>query len=335
VVFDQEWKTRLVWSADELAQLEAERRRILEAARKEPSLSASPAAPVRAAAAPEKPAPAPPKPPVAPAAAKPPVAPAAARPPAQAKPPVADAAPKPPIAPAAAKPVAAPAAQPPVAPVAPKPPAAPAAQSPPVVPPAAAPAAARPPVDPAAPKPPVPPAAVRPPAAPVAGAPPAPTLAAAPGPQEPPAPAVPKVSAPAVTAKPAAPPAAAPAPAASPRIGSGPTIVGNAEVTRLMAAPPRAIRAAKFSGPQGPHVLEKGRHNVGRFDQAAVPILNPQVSRSHAVVSVTPTEVRVEDAGGANGTFVNGARVTREGTVLKDGDRVAFGPVEFIVELMS
>ena len=66
-----------------------------------------------------------------------------------------------------------------------------------------------------------------------------------------------------------------------------------------------------------------------------MPILNPQVSRSHAVVSVTPTEVRVEDAGGGNGTFVNGARVSREGAALKSGDRVAFGPVEFIVELMS
>ncbi len=31
-VFDQEWKTKLVWSADELAQLEAERKKIIEAA---------------------------------------------------------------------------------------------------------------------------------------------------------------------------------------------------------------------------------------------------------------------------------------------------------------
>ena len=192
---DSEWKTRLVWSADELVELEADRQRILAAWKKEQAAAAGGAA---------KPAPPAPKP-----------------------------------APPAAKP-------------------------------------AHPPAKPAAPVKPV----------------------------EPP--------------KPAEPPKAAEPPK--------PT---KAHV--LTGAP---IRQVKLTGSSGTFKLGLGRHDVGRSDSIAMTLLSPQVSRVHASIIVTTTEVRVEDAKSANGTMVNGTRLPIGGTSpVKSGDRVAFGNLEFTVEV--
>jgi pSer/pThr/pTyr-binding forkhead associated (FHA) protein len=54
----------------------------------------------------------------------------------------------------------------------------------------------------------------------------------------------------------------------------------------------------------------------------------------HAAIIVTTMEVRVEDAKSANGTYVNGTRLAIGATSpIKHGDRVAFGNVEFTVEV--
>jgi len=212
-VFASEWKTRLVWSADELVELEADRQRILAAVRKDAALAAV----AHKAEAPKpEPAPAPAKPePPKPAAPKPAVA----------KPTVAK-------------------------PEAPKP-----------VPPA--PQAAKP---------------------------------------------VPKPEAP----KPAAPP-----PARS-------------------AAPAGAIQFAKLVGATATFKLGPGRHEVGRSDSIALTLFSRQVSRVHAALVVSASEVRVEDLRSANGTLVNGVKLPIGGSApLKHGDRVAFGDVEFTVELLS
>jgi pSer/pThr/pTyr-binding forkhead associated (FHA) protein len=213
-VFDQEWKTKLVWSADELAQLEAERKKIIEAA------------------AQRAPAPAAPKP----------------------------AAPKP--------------AAPPVAKAAP--------------------------ATPAPPKPAVPP-----------------VVAAAPKPVVPPVVAAPVPAAP----KPAAPPVPAPPQEFVP------TMITPA------ARPP--LKGVRLTGALGTFTLVKGRHTVGRLETANVPVLDLQVSRNHAAIIVGDNDVSVEDTKSANGTFVNGTRAADKPVTLKNGDRVAFGTVEFKVELMS
>ena len=95
------------------------------------------------------------------------------------------------------------------------------------------------------------------------------------------------------------------------------------------------IRGVRLSGPKGTFQLDPGRHVVGRAEGVGVSILDPQVSRAHAAASVTPLEVRVEDTGSANGTMVNGVKVASGGVALKNGDTLAFGKVEFTVELLS
>ena len=115
-------------------------------------------------------------------------------------------------------------------------------------------------------------------------------------------------------------------------VPSGPS----AEAVTVISAP--AIRGVKLSGEKGTFQLQIGRHVVGRAEGVAVPILDPQMSRAHAIILVTPVDVRVEDSKSANGTFVNGVKVVpgESGTiVLKQGDRLSFGKVEFTVELIS
>ena len=244
--FDPEWQTRLVWSADELAELEAERRRILELVRKEPGLGN----PAGAAAGVEPAAPPPPRPA------------------------------------AAAATLAAP------------------------------------------PTPKVTTGAVPRPA----NLPPPPAASAATAPVETPAPVVRRVPTPAVV---------------PPKLPEAtPVMVGSSdEPTIRMSAPDSSlpptvvmstrVRTLKLSGPKGSFQLDYGRHAMGRSEGVAVPILDPQVSRAHAVIVFDAVEARVEDAGGANGTFVNGARVPAAGMVLKHGDRLSLGSVEFTVELIS
>ena len=97
----------------------------------------------------------------------------------------------------------------------------------------------------------------------------------------------------------------------------------------------RGLRAATLTGSKGRFTLEPGRHTVGRADTANVSIPDAQVSRAHAVISVTALEAHVEDTGSSNGTFVNDVRVGAGGVALKDGDRLSFGSVDFTVELVS
>jgi pSer/pThr/pTyr-binding forkhead associated (FHA) protein len=258
---DSEWKTRLVWSADELVELEADRQRILAAWKKEQAAAAGGAG---------KPAPSAPKP--GQAAAKP--AQPAAKPPHPSAKPEAAAQPAPKAAP-------------------PKP-------------------AAPPPAKPAAP-------------APVA-APPKPMV-----PEKPAVPVQPVEPPKAVVAVKAAPPAKSAEP---PKPPESPKPAEPAKPTKSHVLTGAPIRQVKLTGSSGTFKLGLGRHDVGRSDSIAVTLLSPQVSRVHAAIIVTTTEVRVEDAKSANGTLVNGTRLPIGGTSpIKSGDRVAFGNVEFTVEV--
>jgi pSer/pThr/pTyr-binding forkhead associated (FHA) protein len=256
---DSEWKTRLVWSADELVELEADRQRILAAWKKEQAAAAGSAA---------KPAPSAPKPAQPAAKPQPPAKPEAAAQPAP------KAAPPKPAAPPAVKAAAPAPVDAPVKPVVPEPPAAPAK-----------------PVEP---------------------------------------------SKPVVAAKPA-PPAK---PVEPPKVIEPPEAVESSKVAESAKAPKAPmltgapIRQVTLTGSSGTFKLGLGRHDVGRSDSIAMTLLSPQVSRVHASIIVTTTEVRVEDAKSANGTLVNGTRLPIGGTSpIKSGDRVAFGNVEFTVEV--
>lgn len=69
---------------------------------------------------------------------------------------------------------------------------------------------------------------------------------------------------------------------------------------------------------------------VGRSKDCEIFLVDPSVSRNHAVLDVQGDHVVVRDAGSTNGTFVNGERV--ELRTLRPGDRVAFGKTEMAFE---
>ena len=69
---------------------------------------------------------------------------------------------------------------------------------------------------------------------------------------------------------------------------------------------------------------------VGRNKEAEIFLVDPSVSRNHAILEPQGEGVVVRDAGSTNGTFVNGERIQLR--TLRAGDRVAFGKTEMAVE---
>jgi len=64
---------------------------------------------------------------------------------------------------------------------------------------------------------------------------------------------------------------------------------------------------------------------VGRVSECDVCIADPHVSRRHCLISAGQTGYVIKDLGSANGTTLNGVRITE--APLKDGDKLAFGKV--------
>jgi FHA domain/Protein of unknown function (DUF3662) len=73
-----------------------------------------------------------------------------------------------------------------------------------------------------------------------------------------------------------------------------------------------------------------GATRIGRSRESDIFLVDPSVSRNHALLDVREGNLVVRDAGSTNGTFVNGERVQLR--TLRPGDRVAFGKTEMLVE---
>lgn len=95
----------------------------------------------------------------------------------------------------------------------------------------------------------------------------------------------------------------------------------------------RPIIGVRLSGASGAYDAPLGVSVIGRGPDAAIRINSKEVSRVHATVSATPTEVILEDQKSANGTTVNGA-ATEGPRMLVEGDRVSFGTFEFRVTFL-
>ena len=94
----------------------------------------------------------------------------------------------------------------------------------------------------------------------------------------------------------------------------------------------KPIRTVRLAGAMGTFTLEPGTYTVGRSEKAEIRLDDREVSRAHAIVIVSATSVSIEDQKSANGTFVNGVEVTAR-SVLRHGDKVMFGSLEFTVDI--
>lgn len=77
--------------------------------------------------------------------------------------------------------------------------------------------------------------------------------------------------------------------------------------------------------------IEQGEGTLGRREDNAYVIPDPRVSRVHAEIRQEAGAVIVTDLGSSAGTKVNGEKIAGP-TVVKHGDRVAFGPVGCVFE---
>jgi predicted component of type VI protein secretion system len=100
------------------------------------------------------------------------------------------------------------------------------------------------------------------------------------------------------------------------------------EATVSIEVPPRPLprrfhlRMIKGVPAYGVYYVE-GRARIGRSEESDVFLVDPSVSRTHAIVEVDGIEPVVRDLGSTNGTFVNGERI--EARPLRDGDELMFG----------
>jgi pSer/pThr/pTyr-binding forkhead associated (FHA) protein len=70
---------------------------------------------------------------------------------------------------------------------------------------------------------------------------------------------------------------------------------------------------------------------IGRSEENQICLLNPGISRKHAIIKAVPGGYGIKDLGSQNGTFVNGQRVTEKS--LTDGDTIDVGSVQFVFRM--
>lgn len=93
------------------------------------------------------------------------------------------------------------------------------------------------------------------------------------------------------------------------------------------------IRVYKGDELLGAHVFERDIVKIGRLASAHLRLEDPKVSRIHAVIDISAggDEVSIIDMGSAEGTRVNGDKVSR--VRLKHGDQVELGDSRLVVVL--
>lgn len=82
--------------------------------------------------------------------------------------------------------------------------------------------------------------------------------------------------------------------------------------------------------PSSFRLLQGNTKTLGRAAGADFVLDATMVSRLHCRLTAGATELEVEDLESTNGTYVNGARVSR--AVMRSGDRLTVGDVELVVE---
>ncbi|MGZ3561424.1 MAG: FhaA domain-containing protein [Vulcanimicrobiaceae bacterium] len=93
---------------------------------------------------------------------------------------------------------------------------------------------------------------------------------------------------------------------------------------------PFQLRIVKGVPPDAVYQL-KPMTRVGRSDDRDLFLVDPSVSRAHAIIETDGGEPIVHDLGSTNGTFVNGERISSRR--LKPGDLVAFGNTQMRLEV--
>ncbi|MCB1247635.1 MAG: DUF3662 domain-containing protein [Acidimicrobiia bacterium] len=75
--------------------------------------------------------------------------------------------------------------------------------------------------------------------------------------------------------------------------------------------------------------ISVNRTLIGRDLDCDIRLVNPEISRHHAVVYTQGGTPRMFDLGSSNGTYINRSRLTRSAHTLQPGDSVVLGDLPF------
>lgn len=102
-----------------------------------------------------------------------------------------------------------------------------------------------------------------------------------------------------------------------------------------MTDPPAGGRLVSLHPAVHPHnlALEATRYEIGRSARCDVTAAIPTVSRLHAVIERRDDGYWLSDAGSANGTFVDGARIAAPSR-LADGETIGLGGTEPLLRFL-
>lgn len=96
-------------------------------------------------------------------------------------------------------------------------------------------------------------------------------------------------------------------------------------------ASPQGLMLRIVTGmPAGGQFAVSRSTRVGRSRECDIFLVDPSVSRQHALLEPHGEQLIVRDMGSTNGTFVNGERIQLRS--VRAGDRLAFGKTEMMVE---
>lgn len=102
----------------------------------------------------------------------------------------------------------------------------------------------------------------------------------------------------------------------------------DSDVTQVVAIARSAWYLQPMSTALEPNVIElNGKMVLGRAKECDVRLNFAHLSRRHAVLTLTPQGLELEDLGSSNGTFVNDVKVRR--VILKNGDVLSFDNLRF------
>ncbi len=82
------------------------------------------------------------------------------------------------------------------------------------------------------------------------------------------------------------------------------------------------LRTVEGVPPDGVYAIGRSCR-IGRSEESEIVLLDPSVSRVHALVEIAAGAATVRDLGSTNGTYLNGRRI--EAQTLRDGDELRFG----------
>lgn len=103
-----------------------------------------------------------------------------------------------------------------------------------------------------------------------------------------------------------------------------------ATVNRLMSASQSGTARLRTTGGTT-YTLTDAVTRIGRHSDNDIVLVDPRVSRQHAVIIGSGAGYVIMDAGSANGIHRNGGRI-QGSAELSDGDRLGIGDGEFVFE---